>query len=362
MIDRKLSVCLLFAVVATGCVPLSTGLVVESVDNYSIRNGPTLGNSIANGDGFIAWMTGAPTPWLTISPSPWTLVIRYPDNLAADADFTDSELNSAGRDLWNFDRPSTAISYFTGHGDCTDGCSTQSCTNTSSCTTPVAGSRLPGTCRYSPMDAPRCCYLTDRQALTSSSFDFNAGRANYTSGPLRWGESTTSGAWAGAGTNGGTNLAVLDISCGVLPPFWSQQLVNAMAGVHMVATILVAGGDTDNVPDRGATFGAMWASNPNGSPAQAWLDTMASLPANEGNACIDRQGNNLGGGRGFNGCGCNIVVAMDATANSASDKINEDWRDLRSDDRDATGRNFYVARMQCNYPLPASGRAAWELP
>ena len=47
---------------------------------------------------------------------------------------------------------------------------------------------------------------------------------------------------------------VLDISRGILPTFWYQTLRNANAGVQMIATIMVAGGDTANVADRGATF------------------------------------------------------------------------------------------------------------
>ncbi len=115
--------------------------------------------------------------------------------------------------------PGTAISYFTGHGFCNDGCSSpqQSCTTTAACKTPnaAAGQSLPASCRFSPLDKARCCYMADRSAATSGQYDVNGGRVNYTSGPIRWGEqSQTSGGWAQAGTDGGTNLVVLDISCG----------------------------------------------------------------------------------------------------------------------------------------------------
>lgn len=188
--------------------------------------------------------------------------------------------------------------------------------------------------------------MVDRAAVTSGQFDANAGIVNYTGGQVRWGESATSGAWAGAGTNGGTNLVVLDISHGILPTFWYQTLRNASAGVHMIATLMTAGGDTANSAIRGSTFARMWAANPNGNVAQAWLDTMSSLPA------TDR----------FNGFGCNIVVAMDSTAQGAASKMNEDWIDLRSDNRDAKGNTWYSARWQCNYTLSSTGAAAWELP
>lgn len=340
---------LLLVFTISGCGPYSYGLAVESVNDYS-QLGPnvSLKNSIANGDGFIQGMTGA--------GSPWELKTRWVDKNVWDRDFIDTDLNSSANDDLYFDAPGVAISYFTGHGITADGCSSQACTTTAACTTPVAGAQLPGTCRFSPFDKARCCYMVDRAAVTSGQFDISSHIVNYTGGQVRWGESANSGAWAGAGTNGGTNLVVLDISHGILPTFWFQILRNANAGVHMIATLMTAGGDTDNVPDRGSTFARMWAANPNGNVAQAWLDTMSALPKGEGNACGNQ------GGHGFNGCGCHIVVAMDSTPQGAANKMSEDWSDLRNDERDAKGNNAYSARWQCNYTLSSAGASAWELP
>ena len=339
---RLLAASLLVLLLAA-CERNSNGLVVESVDNYSLRNGPSLNNSVANGDGFIKGMT--------INASPWALKTRWTDLNVWDTDLMDPDSRQAmGDDGANFDPPGAAISYFTGHGFCADGCSApqQSCTTTTACTTPGAGQRLPASCRFSPLDKPRCCYMTDRMAATSGQFDANNGVVNYSSGPVKWGESSTSGGWAQAGTNGGTNLVVLDISCGILPTFWYEALRNAAAGVHMIATLLIAGGDTANVPDRGAAFAKMWAANPQGSVSQAWLDTMSSLPLSEG--------------RGINGAGCNIIVAMDDSLQAVNRKINESWSDLRDDNNDAKGNSWYSARWQCNYALPATDKTAWELP
>jgi hypothetical protein len=329
--------------VTPSCRPTSTGLVVESVDNYSLRNGPSLANSIANGDGFINGMT--------VAGSPWHLTTRWTDLNVWDTDFMDSAVDPAGDDNHNFDQPGTAISYFTGHGFCQDGCSTQqACTTTTACKTPNTsiGERNPPSCRFSPLDKPRCCYMVDRAAATSGQFDQKNGVVDYTSGPIRWGESSTSGAWAGAGTNGGTNLVILDISCGILPTFWYQALSNAAAGVHMIGTLLIAGGDTRNIADRGSTFARMWAANQDGSVAQAWLDTLSSLPTSEGG--------------GINGYGCNIMVAMDSTADRAGQRISESWSDLRDDNNDAQGKAWYSARWQCNYALLSTTKTAWELP
>jgi hypothetical protein len=141
---------------------------------------------------------------------------------------------------------------------------------------------------------------------------------------------------------------ILDISCGILPTFWYQALKNAAAGVHMIGTLLIAGGDTNNIPDRGSTFAKMWAANPQGSVAQAWLDTLSSIPASEGN--------------GINGFGCNIMVGMDSTLDRAGQRIGESWSDLRNDNNDAQGNAWYSARWECNYVLPSNGKSAWELP
>jgi hypothetical protein len=336
---------LLFVFSLSGCEPRSYGLAVESVDAYRVA---PLSNSVANGDGFIRGMTTA--------GSPWELKTKWTNGNVWDRDLVDGDVTWFGNDHLYFDQPGIAISYFTGHGITAHGCSGIACSTTNACTTPVAGARLPGTCRFSPFDNPQCCYLVDRAAVTSGNFDANGGIVNYTGGQVRWGESATSGAWAGAGTNGGTNLVVLDISHGILPTFWYQTLRNASAGVHMIATLMTGGGDTANVADRGSTFARMWAANPNGNVAQAWLDTMSTLPKEEGMAC----GNE--GGHGFNGCGCHIVVAMDNTAQSAASKMSEDWIDLRSDNRDARGNDWYSARWQCNYTLSSTGASAWELP
>jgi hypothetical protein len=199
--------------------------------------------------------------------------------------------------------------------------------------------------------------MADRAAATAGTFDRLNGVVNYTSGPIRWGESPSSGAWAGAGTDGGTNLVVLDISCGILPPFWYQALQNANAGVQLVATIMIAGGDTANVADRGATFSSFYRANENSRVSDAWLNTMNALPSGEGGSCPGG-----GGGHGVNGCGCNIIVGMDSTALRASQSMNETWVSLTNDANDALGNNFYTARWQCNYPLRSGDQSAWELP
>jgi hypothetical protein len=308
---------------------------VASVNNYSSKNGPSLPNSIANGDGFIQQMTAA--------GSGWSLTDRDVDSQVDDIDFVDA----GNMDTLNFDQPGTAISYFTGHGTCSPyGANPpQPCTSTQGCTNPVPGTTPPGSCKFGPGDISQCVYLSNRALFTDSYGDRSNGRVDYSGGTVHWGESSNAGAWAAAGTDGGTNLAVLDISCGVLPTFWVQQLRPAMAGIHMLATIMPVTGDTANVSDRGSAFGGSWAANPEGAVSQAWLTTMNSIP-----------------GSGINGGGCNFVIAFDNTAQRAMQKLNEDWNDLKNDGWDAQGSNFLAARWLCNWSFSQTDQTAFEMP
>lgn len=332
----------------------STEVIVESVTDYG--PGDQLVNSISNGDGFMQGMVFPGSRWLAGA--------RYTNSAVYDTDFVDRTVDSRGSDQWFFDRGGRAFAYFTGHGIADHGCSMVPCQTTATCTNPNTATgggiaRLPGTCRFSPMGAPTCCYMVDRQAVTfSPNEDRFGGLVNYTGGPIRWGESPESGAWAGAGTDGGANVVVLDISHGVLPTFWYQTFRQASAGVQMIATMMTAGGDTSNVPDRGATFAAFYRANERSKVSESWVQTMNSLPAGEGSGCPSVP---PGGGHGFNGCGCNIIIGMDISLARAKGALDEGWVNVVNDSNDAFGNQFYAARWICNYPVPTN-QSAWELP
>lgn len=326
----------------------SKGIVIESVNNYGTCC--SLPNSIANGDGF--------KDGVVFPGSRFYLSQRWTDGLVYDTDFADPQVNAVGQDNLYFDKPGTAISYFTGHGITTHGCSTNACTSTTQCNNPASGGgRLPGSCRFSPFDTPRCCYMVDRMAVVQGSVARLNNQVNYTGGPIRWGESPQSGGWAGAGTDGGTNVAILDISHGILPTYWYPTLVNANAGVQLIGTLMTAGGDTANVPQRGSTFAAFYRANENSIVAEAWVNTMNSLPSNLGGSCPGG-----GGGHGFNGCGCNIIVGMDKTDARAKASLRESWVHITQDSNDSFGTQFHYVRWVCNYPLPSSTQTAWEKP
>jgi hypothetical protein len=325
----------------------STNIIVESVKDYG--PGDQLLNSITNGDGFMQGMV--------FPGSRWRWGGRWTEAAVFDTDFLDISATPLGHDQSYFDVPNTAVSYFTGHGITADGCSTEKCSTTSSCSKPLTGPPVYVSCRYSPMDSGRCCYMVDRALVTHGASDKFGGVVDYTGGPVRWGESPQSGTWAGSGTNGGANLIVLDISHGILPPFWYQTFSGANAGVQLIATMMTAGGDTSNVPDRGAVFATFYRVNERFRVSESWVQTMNSLPPGEGGSCPGG-----GGGHGFNGCGCNIVIGMDISPERASGSLREDWMSLANDSNDAFGNQFYAARWVCNYPLPSTTKSAWELP
>ncbi len=321
----------------------STGLIVESVNVYRPRygTGSDLSNSIANGDGFIRAMTPA--------GSEWHVMHRFTDSLVWDTDF----LDGPSWDAKNFDQAGAAISYYTGHGLTTayDEVPVHRCTSSTQCTNPPAGASLPGVCKaagsvnHAPGDTPRCVYYSDRILAVNGSNDAFNGAVNYSAGTAAWGESSSSGPWRGVGTDGGTNLVVLDASFGVLATYWTRQTVQAMAGVHMLATIMPVTGDTANVADRGGLFGGAWAQNADSAVSTSWLTTMNSIP-----------------GSGINGGGCNFVIAFDATPEAAMQHLGESWNELKSDGRDAKGNAFYAARWLCNWPSTITDSSIFELP
>jgi hypothetical protein len=190
----------------------------------------------------------------------------------------------------------------------------------------------------------QCVYYSDRVLAVNGSNDQFSGAVNYSAGAAAWGESPNSGNWRGVGTDGGTNLVVLDASFGVLPTYWARQTQAAMAGAHMLATIMPVTGDTANVADRGGLFGGSWAQNSDGAVSNAWLTTMNSIS-----------------GSGVNGGGCNFVIAFDNTPERAQRHIDESWNDLKNDGWDAQGNQFYSARWLCNWPSTITDRSIFEL-
>lgn len=210
---------------------------------------------------------------------------------------------SFGDTAWDF--PGATIGFWTGHGTNPAG-GLQACTTAANCTTPDPGTSLPGVCMATWFTS-FCLYsqthflvVDGSPALQTSNFVTDLG-----DGYAKWGKSPNSGPWGGAGTGGGLNAAILDMSHGVKPLMWQRQLVPAMAGIHFIATIMPTWGDSGNVADRGQIFGDTAIANPLSAPGLEWVLALTRVPQKEGTPC---GGNSIsdfshGGGHGINGCG-----------------------------------------------------------
>jgi hypothetical protein len=315
----------------------SRGLVVETVNDYG-GNG-NLPNSHADGDGFVAAMTPPDSEWLVTD--------RWLDADVWDSDF----LENPNRDSLYFDKPGTAISFFSGHGALAPYGENppHRCSHSSECTSPPGGGTARGICKaagtpgHAPGDTAQCVYYNDRSLVVHGRVATFGNVANYTNG-AKWGESRNAGGWAGAGTDGGTNVVVLDSSWGVLASFWYEQTHRAMAGAHFLATTLPVTGDYLNDPGRGAAFGKRWAQDSGSSAAQSWLVAMNAL--NNG---------------GFDMGGCHFVIAYDESSARALKHLDEDWTEIQNDGWDAKGNQVYWARWLCNWPSQNTDDSIFEL-
>jgi hypothetical protein len=311
-----------------------TGITIEAVNTYEAVCG-NLPNEIADADNFRNRMLSKPG---------FTAGERWVETNVFATDFTDilfgGDDSSAG-----FDRSSSrdAISFFAGHGDCQYG-TTQTCTSSSQCTSPTASTMLPGIClrhTNSPLQG-RCIYnklrriISNQNSLCTSSFYPN----------MRWGESSGQ-SWAGAGTDGGVNFAIVDSSCPVQPELFFQNLQEVFAGLSTFAGVMPTrvGSDGVSLENRGHAFAAGYIVNEHSSIAHAWANAINLISSDAGSSCQFG-----GGGRGINGCGAYITISMaESEAAAVWARDTESWVQVRDDANDAAGNIWAAWGYMCNY-------------
>jgi hypothetical protein len=276
----------------------------------------------------------------------------YRDNLA-DWMFLSPNAGAASFGDTAWDNSGALIAYWTGHGANPIG-GLQSCNTAADCTSPDPGTAMPGVC-ITTWFSGGCLYAQTHALLVDGNpalqtYNFNA---DIGSGLAKWGKSPNSGPWAGAGTGGGLNAAVLDMSHGVKPKMWQQQLVPAMAGIHFIATLMPTWGDSGNVFDRGEAFGDAALVDPLSAPGREWALALSSVPQKEGTPCSNTGSItdfSHGGGHGMNGCGCNFVISADATDQAATAHLkSETWLTLANDSLDATSNQKIFYYANCNF-------------
>jgi hypothetical protein len=339
--------------------PYSTYVSYEAVDNFSQQQGFPNIQCIAEASGYVSGLTGGSNP--LFFPK-W----EYQDDNVWDTDFVDPDITrtSYDDDTLNFDFLGQSSAYFCGHGLCDDDPSVnyawQSCTTSSQCTNPQpAGSYGNGYCLgKGPSLGPGgwCFYARNRNMIINNApgNNYHNGWIEYSDGKfVKWGESANSGGWAGAGTNGGINFAIISNSCGLRPWFQWQELANVFAGTHLVGVLMpiVYGSDVVDAPDRGQWIANGYVTNSGSSVALSFLDAINSITQNEGRPCpLAGSHYTYGGGHGINGCGAHAIMSVDSTASSASWHVQvENWHNVTDDGYDAKGAGYNAILVLCNY-------------
>src|SRR6266550_485304 len=293
-------------------------ITIEAVDVYSCGS---LKNNAANVDNFRDRM---------LSIAGYTSGVRFTDGLVWTTDFTDPEVVAGGDDSSNFDRSGDVIAYFSGHGTCDDQSKT-ACTSTARCPDVAGVEKRCLRFTDNPL-AGRCVYSRPRTIVVDKT-----GKAcqnvDYSTNGVRWGEDSSAGSWAGAGTNGGINLAVIDNSCGITPDLYIPEMLNAFAGVSTIALIMPTrvGDDTADVANRGRAFADRYVANQNSSVGPSWTDAINSVTG--GSACAFG-----GGNHGVDGCGAHIAISVEVNEARAEWANGiETWGQLRDPANDAIG-------------------------
>ncbi len=237
---------------------------------------------------------------MTMAPNPANYVLRqrWTESQVSWLDFWDPD-RVAGLDTYYFDKLGTAFSMFSGHGLNPAGAPFPlPCQTSSACNSPPAGATFPSFCRkYPGSTTGDCTYHSYDRAIVPSSE--GCRYAGYSNTGAAWGESGFTGTWGGAGTNGGTNAVILDISH-AHNSNRTAEVWPAFAGIHMLLTPLNHTGDTGNFGHRGYWFAQFYYDNPYSSVAFSWTQAGATMWGMIG--CYNREGTVMyGAGYGING-------------------------------------------------------------
>jgi hypothetical protein len=177
------------------------------------------------------------------------------------------------------------------------------------------------------------------------------GWINYSAGLVKWGENTSVGGWAGAGTNGGVNFALLSNSCGIRPGFDHRQDTAIFAGVAVLGIIMPTTNGSDDVdaPTRGTALSNAYVTNPNASIAHAWTSSLSGIPYNDGGPC--GSGNyTYGGGHGVGGCGAQLAQSMDVNQGATEwDRDTMSWNQIPNQYDGSGGTQWQANIWTCNY-------------
>ncbi len=322
------------------------GIVVETANSYSscFGNGTNLSNSDQSGSNFLNQM-------LSVNPLGFSTFAHWQDASVWDTDFLDpdtSGANSRDDDTYNFDESGLAISFFQGHGLVSiKPAQDQICTSGSQCTNPPGGASGPGACVLSPSSAAKygtgkgvCQYSSNRAMVTCGTGDAN-GHLAFLSPNMAFGETPSNGSWRGAGTNGGTSLAIVHMSFGMMT-FFPGEWSSIFAGLHLYEGMMVSWGDVNDSLAYGNAVAQPYSVNPSSSVSAGYLSAISSVT--DGGGC---NGATSWGG-GFNGCGCHMVMTLSPSNQIVQETFYENWFSLKYD-VGQTGVGYWWYGANCNY-------------
>lgn len=353
----------LVAVTRPATAQFSTGVIVEGVGNYDFWcgvnpqccNGGCGTNCIPETDGF--WTA------LTAPGTGYTPLVHYTDNSVWDSDFHDPDLTgySFDSDTLYFDRAGAAVSYACGHGRCDDAVN-WNCTSNNNC---GRYSYCPGFPPVDPGESKVCIYEKQRRLTTASTISSHGNHVFYgrdcgtsCTQPFKsfaMGEDSSSGAFGGAGTNGGANVSFISNSCGVRSGFLNLTTYNFFAGVHSVMMLMptaawrstsgaIFQSDALGWNGRGAYIAQVMLTNPSSAVKDAWLD-----PTHVSYSYVDLSG-------GTKRWGANIIIARGATQADADwHALTESWVGAKYESNDPTGRGYYRMYASCSYDCATWG-------
>ncbi len=323
-------------------------VIVETVNSYSSCFGAGTNLSNSNSSGTAFW-----NEINLIDGCGYSLLHHYTDTSVYDTDFLDPDIsgaNSNDDDTDNFDESGLAISFFQGHGIAlTKASPDQTCTGMTNCNNPPAGTTVGrsgyGTCAISPASVSTygtgkgvCTYSSSPQLAVCGAVDHNSHQASL-SPYMALGENPTNGSWRGAGTNGGTSLAIVHMSFGMWTFFPLKEWTSLFAGTHFYAGIMISWGDTNDSSTFGGAVGATYVANTSSSVASDYANSISSVT--DGGGC---SGTFNGG---INGCGCQVAMTMNS--NNTTTTLNENWCALENDDSSQGGTAYWYYRAGCNY-------------
>jgi hypothetical protein len=189
-----------------------------------------------------------------------------------------------------------------------------------------------------------CQYDSPRALAVCGANDAN-GHVAFLSPNMALGENATNGAWRGAGTNGGTSLAIVHMSFGMMT-FFPNEWFNIFAGLHIYEGIMISWGDTNDSLGFGNAVASPYSVNPYSSVAQGYVNSISSVT--DGGGCS----NATSWGGGINGCGCQVAMSVSNSTGNAQSMLNERWLDLKYDwaSQNVPSNSFYYwTYYTCNY-------------